>query len=314
MDPRFSAKADRDSGFKTKNLICIPLMGHKHNCIGTMQVINKKTDGPVKRGLHNVERLIDLQYKVDDIVHQRVVDVVPTYYSQIEDMKYFIEEYGENKNNTQNIVSHLMERIDSILTVKNNEPSTMDLTGYLEKLADRSLSAAANRQVDITLDIPSSLSIFIDEKTLEKACGGLLKNAVENTPDQGLIKISAGTDDQSIRVKIRDYGVGITQKSGLHIFSGLFHTQETIKYSSKRPFEFNAGGSGTDLLRIKVIAERLGFFIDYSSTRCPCIPTDESQCPGNISLCSHIQDKKDCINSGGSIFTLTFPKKKYAGR
>ena len=79
-------------------------------------------------------------------------------------------------------------------------------------------------------------------------------------------------------------------------------------YSSKRPYHFNAGGSGTDLLRMKIFAERFGFSIDYESRRCPYLPLDADACPGRISGCSFIHSHADCLASGGTVFTLHFPQ------
>jgi putative nucleotidyltransferase with HDIG domain len=43
-DKRFYKEADRKSGFKTRNMICVPLMT-KHRIIGALQVINKYNNG-----------------------------------------------------------------------------------------------------------------------------------------------------------------------------------------------------------------------------------------------------------------------------
>lgn len=44
-DPRFSGRADAESGFTTRNILCVPLVVH-HECIGAMSVVNKKgTEG-----------------------------------------------------------------------------------------------------------------------------------------------------------------------------------------------------------------------------------------------------------------------------
>jgi hypothetical protein len=91
------------------------------------------------------------------------------------------------------------------------------------------------------------------------------------------------------------------------IFGGFFHTQETEFYSSKTPYEFNAGGSGSDLLRIKTFSERLGFSVYFESTRCKFLPTDTDICSGKISVCPFINDKSDCFSLGESIFSITFP-------
>ena len=84
---------------------------------------------------------------------------------------------------------------------------------------------------------------------------------------------------------------------------------DTDQYSSKKLYVFNAGGSGSDLLRIKVFSERYGFSIDFTSTRCGHIPEDRDLCPGRVSDCPHIKNKEECFSSGGSVFTVKFPSQ-----
>ena len=42
-DSRFYRGVDDMTGFRTRNLICTPLIDEKENCIGTIQSLNKKT-------------------------------------------------------------------------------------------------------------------------------------------------------------------------------------------------------------------------------------------------------------------------------
>ena len=42
-DPRFYSKVDEKTGFVTRNILCIPLINRKKTCIGTLQVLNKKS-------------------------------------------------------------------------------------------------------------------------------------------------------------------------------------------------------------------------------------------------------------------------------
>jgi signal transduction histidine kinase len=124
--------------------------------------------------------------------------------------------------------------------------------------------------------------------------------------DEGIIEINARLEDDEICIAFQDYGVGITPQNQKLIFGGFFHTQDTNLYSSKKPYEFNAGGSGSDLLRTKVFSERYGFSVDFDSTRCKFIPTDREMCPGRISACQSITKKSDCLSSGGSVFSIKF--------
>jgi len=43
-DPRFFQKVDKVTGFKTRNIMCIPLSNRNNICIGTLQTLNKKQD------------------------------------------------------------------------------------------------------------------------------------------------------------------------------------------------------------------------------------------------------------------------------
>jgi hypothetical protein len=110
-----------------------------------------------------------------------------------------------------------------------------------------------------------------------------------------------------VELLVRDYGVGITEENKRRIFEGFFSTQETSDYSSKKPFDFNAGGRGADLLRMKIFSERFGFRLHMTSERCRHIPMDKDKCPGTIRACRYCASVADCRNSGGTVFIALFP-------
>jgi signal transduction histidine kinase len=158
----------------------------------------------------------------------------------------------------------------------------------------------------------NDLFVFIDPLILQKVVEGLLRNAVENTPDGGKIRLSVEQKQGKVMLHVTDYGVGITEENQAYIFHGLFHTKETELYASKKPYDFGAGGKGLDLLRMKVYGQRFGFDLSMTSKRCVYIPTDQDQCPGDISECPHVADAEACIASGGTTFTIAFQPAKAA--
>jgi hypothetical protein len=101
--------------------------------------------------------------------------------------------------------------------------------------------------------------------------------------------------------------VGIVEENQARIFEGFFVNRDTMAYSTKRPFDFNAGGKGSDLLRMKIFSERYHFKISMRSTRCGYIPKESDACPGKISNCSFCKVKEDCYRSGETSFILFFP-------
>jgi signal transduction histidine kinase len=142
---------------------------------------------------------------------------------------------------------------------------------------------------------------------LEDILRGLIKNAIESTPDGGSIRIILAQKDERLLLKVQDSGIGITEDNQKRIFDGLFHTLDTERYESKRPYDFSAGGKGLDLFMMKVYGQRFGFDISVESQRCIYIPKDQDICPGRITVCPHCQTQEDCLKSGGSTFTVSFP-------
>ena len=93
----------------------------------------------------------------------------------------------------------------------------------------------SHRNVHIMEHPAPTLPILIPLESLRKVIDGLLKNAVENTPDEGKIEITVTQTDSTVEAVIRDYGVGIIEDAQRRIFEGFFATQNTLDYSSKEP-------------------------------------------------------------------------------
>jgi len=262
----------------------------------------------INRGQRNVNRLLDLQYKIDDILNQRPVEEKDKILSIIEDAASFVEELKEDiPGHDAGILERISSRIESLFRTEEVRVEKINLDDFLDELCDEAISSMRERDLAIIRNFPKDLTLSMDRGVLEKSFLGILKNAIENTPDEGKIEITASSNNGEIRIEVRDYGVGITEQNKKMIFGGFFHTQDTQLYSSKRPYEFNAGGTGSDLLRIKSLSERFGFSVTFESIRCRFIPTDNDQCSGKISTCQFITDKSECFSSGGSRFSLTFP-------
>ena len=57
-DPNFAAKIDKDSGFKTRNLACVPMRDAQNELIGVLEVLNK-ADAYTSDDIVVAKRLID---------------------------------------------------------------------------------------------------------------------------------------------------------------------------------------------------------------------------------------------------------------
>jgi signal transduction histidine kinase len=201
----------------------------------------------------------------------------------------------------------LKARLGQFLPDRPPSRRLVHLFPFVQQTLEKAKKNASHREVRIFVEGEKDLHLSTDQGILREVLHGLLKNAIENTPDGGRIGILLEQRDREVLLRVRDSGVGITAENQRHIFEGLFPTQETELYSSKRPYDFNAGGKGLDLFRMKVYCQRFGFDLSVESQRCPHLPTDGDLCSGRISTCRHCEGPKDCSASGGSTFCVSFP-------
>jgi PAS domain S-box-containing protein len=187
------------------------------------------------------------------------------------------------------------------------EKETIFLHSFVQKALEEAKRKASHRDIRIILEGGEGLTLDAPPPmVLSEMFTGLLRNAIENTPDEGLIRIVLERKGEWIQVKFVDFGIGITQENQRHLFEGLAHTLDTELYRSKKPYDFGAGGKGLDLLRMKVYSKRFGFDISMASRRCLYLPTDREVCPGRISECPQCRTGEDCFSSGGTTFCLSF--------
>jgi len=382
-DPRFYAEVDKKSGFRTRNIICVPLINWAGHCIGALQSINKGsgafTDDDrellafisnyvtialenmryfeelkdlnkarerainhlshelktplaligaiferfskdlkegtdtrlvrmIDRGRRNVNRLADLQDKIDDILSLRAFEEKYKISHIVESAADFVEECREETDARHaEALALVLKRIESVYGVEDLHTEKTVLHELLNDISNEAISSMQGRDLEIITSFEKGHEVNPDEKVLRKVFGGLLKNAIENTPDEGKIEVSLRFTDQEICIDFRDYGLGISPQNQKLIFQGFFHTQDTMDYSTKKPYQFNAGGTGSELLRTKVFSERYGFSVGFESARCKFIPDDTDECPGKISKCPFIKSRSECLSSGGSTFSVRFP-------
>ena len=90
------------------------------------------------------------------------------------------------------------------------------------------------------------------------------------------------------------------------IFGNYFTAYEPMQYSTRRPYDFKAGGKGLDLLRMQIFAERYGFSLRMDSSRCRHLPTEPDECPGEVESCRYPAGPAHCPETGGTAVTVMF--------
>jgi signal transduction histidine kinase len=281
----------------------------------TMERISKKLDHAQIGGLEtsvalvrrNVNRLLRLQKEITDILKGSSEEKARIT-TLIEDALSLVEYETEiDEGQKRAVLEQVCRHLEAIYSIDDDRKERIAISACLDSICREAVKAMGQRELEIVTNFDRGIEVFMNRSVLEKVCSGILRNAIENTPDQGQFEVSAGGAGNSVTIGFRDYGVGITPENQGLIFTGFFHTLDTNYYTSKEPYQFNAGGTGADLLRAKVFSERCGFSIEFESTRCRHIPEDTQLCPGSISACRFVRGKAECLSTGGTVFSLMIP-------
>jgi signal transduction histidine kinase len=263
----------------------------------------------VARAQRSVERLHEIQNEVDDIMKGRDNKIRHLFSNLLNQCADEIEVLFAEQLSEGAAVNNVRERINEVFTSRENAPVEINLGEFVTEKMDEIRALSSHRKLNLMTRIEPARPVWMPADPLEKIVKGLVKNAIENTPDEGRIEVGVRNRGKAVELSVKDWGVGIVPEHQKHIFEGFYPTQDTMFYSSGKPFSFNAGGRGADLLRMKIFSERFNFTISMTSTRCKYLPLTKDSCPGRISECEFCKKAEDCYESGGTNFEVLFPEK-----
>ena len=260
----------------------------------------------VQRAERQLQRLVDMQIEVEDILKNPVARNYHTLSGLIDQCADELEVLIAEQTGDSAVIEQVRQRIEEIFGPREAVAEDIALDEFVRQTIKKIEPHFSHRQLELIIDTERAAVMRIPSEPLAKLIIGLIKNAIENTPDEGKIEVQVKNRGSAVAFIVHDSGVGIVDEHRKHIFEGFFPTQDTNAYSSKFPYEFNAGGKGADLLRLKIFSERFNFKLDVSSARCRYIPLATDLCPGLISQCQFCKTVEDCHLSGETAFTAVF--------
>jgi len=280
----------------------------------SLNLLNKKVAGEKGMGLErilerahrNLNRILDMQYQIEDIIKEKDYRGYHLLSSLLEACTDELEALAADECGQEEIADKIRRRIEDLFGPRHEPVVAIQLDQFVSAQIENLRPRFAHRTCRVQISTEKTPSIHIPRKVLAKIIEGLLRNAVENTPDDGLIEVAVRNSATGPELEVKDYGIGISEENQHLIFENYFTAYEPLEYSSRQPYDFKAGGKGFDLLRMKIFSERYNFDLEMSSKRCRHLVDTQEAGPGDVALCEHCQSLEDCLESGGTTMIVRF--------
>lgn len=260
----------------------------------------------LERSQRNLKRITDMQAKIADITRNQHLQVKQSLLSLLELCTDEVESVTDEALSPED-GAIVRRRITEIFSPQTGGSQRIPLNTFIHAKCEAIRADFSHRQVLFSLKMADA-EVFIDlpVEILDKILAGLIRNAIEYTPDGGKVELRIRELEAGKEITVTDTGIGITPENQQLIFGNYFTNADITRYGTGHPFDFNAGGSGFDLLRMRVFSERYNFKLIMQSQRCRHIPDIHDVCPGNTTMCMYCNSPEYCHTSGGTIFTVRF--------
>jgi len=239
-----------------------PVLGDKGECLGavvnimdisTMKALDQMKSEFVAKVSHELRSPLST-------IHEQLALVLRDMVEESSKKDQHILSRAQEK--TQGMISLIgdlldLSRIEAGILLK--ESQSVQMEDLIKNVVDFLQTRAKSKNQELSLDLPADKLpvITADPVALESIFGNLITNAINYTPEDGLIKVTVDLVGTNLRVRVADNGFGIEAKYMEKIFERFYRVKnEKTRFIT---------GTGLGLPIVKSLVDSYGGFIDVES-------------------------------------------------
>lgn len=171
------------------------------------------------------------------------------------------ENHNKHVAKIKTSINNLTDILNDFLSISKleegkveNMPEDLNLKAFITDIITEMYTMAINGQkityTHLGLEIAS-----LDKKLLKNVMFNLISNAIKFSPEAGLIEITSEASDTSVKISVKDNGIGISKEDQEHLFERFFRGHNATHIQ----------GTGLGLNIVAKYAELMNALLDIDS-------------------------------------------------
>ena len=247
-----TVRGDEDSAFRVR---IMPVVQKEHGAVVFITDVSQQVKAEAAREAFVAQVSHELRTPLTNI---RAYTETCT---EFDDAKVQAECFNVINKETRRLgrlVEEMLSRSQLDIGTMNIRADDVDLLALLHEAVRDLKATAENKEIELVADLPSKLPpLHADRDKLAVVINNLLGNALKYTNSGGRISVGCAPDEDTVRIKIVDTGIGIAEEHLSRIFEGMYRVDsDEVK---------NRTGSGIGLTTALEIVQAHGGDIQVSS-------------------------------------------------
>jgi K+-sensing histidine kinase KdpD len=249
-DPRFNPEIDKKSGFRTRNVLCMPMKNKEAEIVGVFQFLNKKKGGftdedasfidalsvhaaialenaRLAQEMMQTERLSAVGRMAGTIIHDIKNPMsVLRMYAQLIKRRVSDPEVSRFADEMIQQVDRFVKMTQEVLDYSHGVSALNIETVQLGEVVEMSLKFAEvdfhEKNIIISRDFQYTGACKLDPEKMVRVLYNLAGNAADAMPNGGTLSIRTERKDGTIQITLTDTGKGIPESIKAKVFEPFF--------------------------------------------------------------------------------------------